>query len=161
MGGFRVSAARCEVVMASYPESNPFCHDRAQPAPLVPGTEHATLSDLEEPSVRSDISFENVHVSGPTQGLPERGTCVWRGPLVNFRGTEEVFMQRLGREAGGSSTRIHSGMKLSEVQLAAAKESLGARAGGQPGSLVRDPNLRTQYVAEDLQRPHQWQGGGA
>eukprot|EP00435_Cladocopium_sp_Y103_P009548 s3134_g2.t1 len=57
-----------EVVMASYPESNPFCRGKAQPAPAV-----------------SDISFEEVTVHGPTQGA-----------LVQFQGTPEVFMKSLG-----------------------------------------------------------------
>ncbi|CAJ1364173.1 unnamed protein product, partial [Effrenium voratum] len=39
------------VVMAAYPENNPFCRGQLQPHPKV-----------------SDIAFEDVHVTGPTQG---------------------------------------------------------------------------------------------
>lgn len=55
------------VVMASYPEANPFCRGQTQPAPSV-----------------SNISFQDVNVHGPTQGS-----------LVQFVGTPEVFMKNL------------------------------------------------------------------
>ncbi|CAE8643918.1 unnamed protein product [Polarella glacialis] len=77
-GGFvrRVAVRRLQVgdtlrgalvVMASYPEQNPFCREQNPPAPTV-----------------SDISFEDVEVTGRSEG-----------PLVNFKGTPEVFMQNI------------------------------------------------------------------
>lgn len=53
------------VVMATYPEQSPFCHDLHPPAPEV-----------------SDITYESVMVEGPTNGL-----------LVHLQGAKEVLLR--------------------------------------------------------------------
>merc|ERR1712048_835412 len=55
------------VVMASYPERNPFCMERKPPAPEVSG-----------------ITFEDIHIAGPTHGK-----------LVLLQGTPEVFLKNV------------------------------------------------------------------
>lgn len=55
------------VVMATYPEPNPFCSERDPPAPDV-----------------SNVAFEHINVLGPT-----------RGNLVQLQGTKEVFLKNI------------------------------------------------------------------
>jgi polygalacturonase len=55
------------VVMATYPEGNPFCKERNPPAPTV-----------------HNVTFERIKVTGPT-----------RGQLVQLQGTKEVFLHNV------------------------------------------------------------------